>query len=168
MQEIWRDIEGYEGLYQVSNKRRVKSLNYNKSGKEGILKPRKSKDGYLQLQLHKEGECKDYRVHRLVGQTFLENLEGLPEINHKDEDKTNNCVENLEWCSSEYNKNYGTRNKRVSKSLSKPLMCVEINEIFNSAQEAQEQTGIDASSIGKCANHRKYFHTARRLHWQYI
>lgn len=168
MQEIWRDIEGYEGLYQVSNKRRVKSLNYNKSSKEGILKPRKSKDGYLQLQLHKEGECKDYRVHRLVGQTFLENLEGLPEINHKDEDKTNNCVENLEWCSSEYNKNYGTRNKRVSKSLSKPLMCVETNEIFNSAQEAQEQTGIDASSIGKCANHRKYFHTARRLHWQYI
>ena len=168
MQEIWRDIEGYEGLYQVSNMRRIKSLNYNKSGKEGILKLRKDKDGYLQLQLHKEGECKDYKVHRLVGQTFLENLEGLPEINHKDEDKTNNCVENLEWCSSEYNKNYGTRNKRVSKSLSKPLMCVETNEIFNSAQEAQEQTGIDASSIGKCANHRKYFRTARRLHWQYI
>lgn len=168
MQEIWRDIEGYEGLYQVSNMRRVKSLGNEFSRKEKILKPRKSKDGYLQLQLHKEGECKDYRVHRLVGQAFLENPEELPEINHKDEDKINNCVENLEWCSSKYNKNYGTRNKRVSKSLSKPLMCVETNEIFNSAQEAQEQTGIDASSIGKCANHRKYFHTARRLHWQYI
>lgn len=114
--EIWRDITGYEGLYQVSNKGKIKSLHY---GKEKILKPRKVKKGYLSISLHKDNKSRSFRVHRLVGKEFIPNPYNLPQINHIDEIKTNNCVENLEWCSAEYNDNYGTRNERISKSKRK-------------------------------------------------
>lgn len=165
--EIWKDIDGYEGLYQISDKRRIKSLDYRRTGEERVLKPRKTKDGYLHVGLCKEGKIKFYLIHRLIAQTFLENPEGLPEINHKDEDKTNNCAENLEWCSHQYNNNYGTRIERISKSKSIPVMCVETNTIYLSTHDAQRKTGIDAANIGKCANHKKYYHTARRYHWEF-
>lgn len=168
MQEIWRDIEGYEGLYQVSNKRRIKNLNCRGTGKEKILKRQKNTKGYLEVCLSNDGEKKRYRIHRLVAQAFLENPERYSEVNHKDENKTNNCVENLEWCSSKYNSNYGTRNKRISKSHNKLVRCVETGEVFNSCIEAQEKTGIWASSIRACARHKKYYHTAGGFHWQYV
>lgn len=168
MQENWRDVEGYEGLYQISSKRRVKSLNYNRTGKEEIIKQCKDKDGYLQVHLYKEGEYKTCKIHRLVGQAFIPNSEGLPQINHKDEDKTNNCVENLEWCTREYNNNYGTRNERASKSLSKQVMCVETGKVFRSTKEAQKKTGVFSTSIAACARHDKYYYTARRFHWEYV
>ena len=166
--EVWRDIEGYKGIYQVSNKRRVKSLNYRQTGKEGILKQCKNRKGYLCVCLCKDGEQKGHKVHRLVGQAFIPNPDGLPQINHKDEDKTNNCVDNLEWCDNLYNCNFGTRAERFIKSISKPVICVETGEVFISSKEAQEKTGIFATSITACAKHRKHYHTARRLHWQYV
>ena len=118
MDEIWRDIKNYEGLYQVSNKGRVKSLNYNRSGKERILKPRKASNGYLQVGLVKEGERKWYCVHRLVLSTFNPNpdMENL-EVNHLDENKENNMLDNLEWVTHKSNCNHGTRNKRVAEKL---------------------------------------------------
>lgn len=164
MQEIWRDVEGYEGLYQVSNMRRVKSLNYNRSGKERVLKQRKNKWGYLRVVLCKDGDYKNYRTHRLVAQVFIPNPENYPEVNHIDEDKTNNAVDNLEWCSSKYNCNYGTRNEKISR----PVICIETGEVFNSFAEAQKKTGIDASSICKCARHKKRRYTAGRCHWEYV
>lgn len=114
--EIWKDIENYEGLYQVSNKGNVKSLNYMHTGDERLLKPIAISNGYLQVYLYKNGKRKFCKIHRLVASAFLENADKLPQVNHKDEDKTNNNIENLEWCTSQYNCNYGTRGMRISKN----------------------------------------------------
>lgn len=116
MTEIWKDIEGYEGLYQISNWGRVKSLNYNRTGKEGILKPIPTNNGYMIIGLYKNRKPNQYSIHRLVAQAFIPNPDNLPQVNHKDEDKSNNCVWNLEWCTAEYNMNYGTRNERSSEN----------------------------------------------------
>lgn len=111
MEEEWRDIKGYEGLYQVSNLGRVKSLNYKRTRKEWILKPNTINGGYLQIRLNE----KCYLVHRLVAEAFIPNPNNYPCINHKSEIKTQNNVENLEWCTHKYNANYGTVNERRSK-----------------------------------------------------
>ena len=116
-EEIWKDIKGYEGKYMVSNLGRFKSLNYRRTGKEKILEGYPDKDGYLYVQLWKDGKGKNCRINRLVAQAFLENPQNLPEVNHKDEDKTNNRVENLEWCTTQYNIKYGTGIKRRAEKL---------------------------------------------------
>lgn len=119
--EYWRDVPGYQGYYQVSNLGRVKSLERTleyppskaypngviKTLKERIMTPCKDKKGYLFVQLFKCGNFKSNKVHRLVASAFLENPENLPLINHKDENKQNNRLENLEWCTPQYNSNYG-------------------------------------------------------------
>lgn len=125
MQEIWKDIRDYEGLYQISNNGNVKSLgrwvNYKNKGKkwqEGkILKPLVKKGGYLHVGLWKNGKVKFFIVHRLVAQAFIPNPNNLPQVNHKDENKENNVVKNLEYCDAKYNSNYGTRNKRVAEKM---------------------------------------------------
>ena len=120
--EIWRPIiiDGinYTELYEVSNLGRVKSLNYNKTGESKILKPAPSK-GYLTVVLSSQGVKRTYKVHRLVATMFLPNPRHLPQVNHVDEVKTNNCADNLEWCNNKYNHDYGNRNKKVSDTLRK-------------------------------------------------
>lgn len=115
MDEVWKDIEGYEGLYQVSNLGNVRSLNYGRTGEIKLLK--QSTDcGYKRVMLYKDGERERYLVHRLVAMTFIPNPDDLPQVNHKDEDKSNNNVNNLEWCTGEYNMNYGSIKERLSES----------------------------------------------------
>ena len=161
--EIWKDIEGFEGLYQVSNMGRVKSLERTvwNSGKgcyrtvpEKILKADKDGSDYLQVLLYKDGKTKMYKIHRLVAQAFCENQMGYSEVNHIDENKENNRAENLEWCSRSYNCNYGARNKRIAEKKSKPVLAIDkrtglILE-FTSALEAEKQTGINNGNINKC------------------
>ena len=121
IEEIWRTIEGYEGLYEVSNTGKVRSLDRYVKGKgesywlrKGrVLSPTKDRYGYLKVVLHCNGKCKTINVHKLAAQAFLLNPDNLPEINHKDEDKTNNSVDNLEWCDRSYNNTYGTRQDKV-------------------------------------------------------
>ena len=112
MNEAWKDIEGYETLYQVSSQGRVKNIPRNK-----LLKADKTSDGYLRVKLSKDGVAKNFRVHRLVAKAFIDNPSGLEEVNHKDEDKANNKVYNLEWCTREYNQRYGNHdlNMRLTK-----------------------------------------------------
>lgn len=117
MDEVWKDIEGYEGLYQVSNLGRVRSLNYNHTGEIKLLKQDISHNGYKRAMLYKDGKMKRYLVHRLVAMTFISNPDDLPIVNHKDENKTNNNVNNLEWCTYKYNNNYGTKKEKLSKSM---------------------------------------------------
>ena len=165
--EIWKDIEGYQGIYQVSSLGKVKSLNFNHAKKEKILKPFSNKDGYLRVNLCKEGKSKQYLVHRLVAKVFIPNPENKPEVNHKDEDKTNNKVENLEWMTCKENSNHGTRNERMAKSLqnhkqtSKPIYGINIktNERieFPSTAEA-ERNGFNHSHIVDCLKGRLKTH----------
>ena len=111
--EEWKDVENYEGLYQVSNLGRVKSLKDN-NGKprEKIMKQGKTKNGYLRIMLCKNGKRERFLVHRLVANAFIPNPNNFKCVNHKDEDKTNNCVNNLEWCTYQYNNTYGTCQQR--------------------------------------------------------
>ena len=112
----WKDIPGYEGKYQVSNTGEVKSLNYRGSGKTKLLRQSTDKNGYKRVGLFKNGKEKKYRVHRLVAIVFLPNPNDLSQVNHKDENPSNNNVNNLEWCTIAYNNTYGTRNERASES----------------------------------------------------
>ena len=123
--EEFRDIIGYEGKYQVSNLGRIKSLNYNRTGKEQILKLGKNKGGYLQIHFFKDGKLQNYSVHRLVASAFIPNPNNYKEVNHKDENKTNNCTENLEWISHIDNMNYGTRNERAGKAQKGKILSEE-------------------------------------------
>lgn len=111
-EEIWRPVVGYEGLYEVSSYGRVRSLDRydsrNRFRKGRILKLSDNGRGYLIVGLHSNNKVKNFLVHRLVAEAFLPNPENLTEVNHKDEDKSNNCVDNLEWCNRNYNINYGT------------------------------------------------------------
>ena len=151
MDEIWRDIEGYKGLYQISNKGHVKSL-YN--GSERILKLHDNGKGYLRVNLTKENTSKHIRVHRLVARAFIPNPDNLPEINHRDENKKNNCVENLEWITHIDNCNYGTRNERSGYSRSKPILQYsksgEFIREWQGAHEVERVLGIGNSHIIAC------------------
>lgn len=162
--EYWKPIPGYEGLYEISSYGRVKSLarrTNNQYGKtDHILSPgwTHNKQSYLFISLCKDGKRKNYLVHRLVAEAFIPNPGNLPQVNHKDQNRQNNCVDNLEWCDSSYNINYGDRNEKVAKKMSKKvyqydkttgaLLCV-----FNSAMEAEEKVpGVWAQNIGKCCS----------------
>ena len=151
MKEIWKDIEGYEG-YQVSNMGRVRSFKY---GKVRILKPVANKNGYLKVQLYKNNSLKTIFIHRLVAMAFIPNPNNLPQVNHKDEDKTNNIVSNLEWCDAKYNSNYGTARKRMIEKIQKVVIQIDKNtnviiNIFPSLMEAERQTGYNHGHICKC------------------
>ena len=165
MKEEWRDIKGFEGKYMVSNIGKVKSLNYRHTGKEGILKGRDNGLGYLYVQLYKEGKVNYPLVHRLVATAFLDNPEGYTELNHLDEDKTNNCVENLEYCSRSYNINYGTRNKKISK----PVFSVDKESglimYWESIMEAERCTGINSGNITQCCQGKRK--SAGNHYWFY-
>lgn len=175
--EVWRDIEGYTGLYQVSSWGRVKSLErmrwcgnggYYKM-QERILKPSKNKK-YLRVYLYKEGAYKWYLIHRLVAKAFLPNPSNLPIINHKDENKLNNNVNNLEWCSYSYNNSYNNRAKKVGEKRGKAVVGVHIvtgeKVFFSSTHEAERQIGIDQTSICKCCNGKQK--TAKGFYWHYL
>ena len=160
--ETWKAIAGYEGLYEVSDMGRVKSLKF---GKERILKPEKNNCGYLQVVLYKDGQKKIPSVHRLVAKAFIPNPNNLETVNHKDEDKTNNEISNLEWMSIKDNNNYGTRSKRASetqindKNKSKVVQMFDrqgnLLKTFPSTNEAERVTGIYKSCISECCNGKK-------------
>ena len=160
MREIWKDIKDYEGLYQVSNWGRVKSLGNGKTHKTPrIMKINKQKNGYYRVILTKDGVEKNKSVHRLVATAFLENPENLPCVNHKDENPSNNNVSNLEFCDQKYNINYGNRNKKVSNKmtngkLSKPVLQFTPTGDFirewPSTREIERQLGFDHSAVGRC------------------
>ncbi len=125
MKEIWKDVQGYEGLYQVSNFGKVKSFRASaKFGKpeEMLLKPSLINSGYYVVTLYKEKEKHKFQIHRLVADTFIPNPLCLPCVNHKDENKLNNNVDNLEWCTYQYNNNYGTARIRASETKANPVI----------------------------------------------
>lgn len=152
MEEIWKDIEGYEGLYQVSNTGKVRSLNYGRTGKVKELVPTPTRNGYLQVTLCENGEKKPFRVHRLVAQAFLPNPDNLPVINHLDEVKHNNHVSNLEWTTQKENllySNVGWSGRPVMQFTKSGLAIIRE---YKSAREASRHTGVYQSDISSCCS----------------
>ena len=196
MKEIWRDIQGYEGYYQVSNRGRVKSLeridNNNHKVKEKILKMVSDKDGYLIINLYKNGKHKTCRIHRLVANAFLENPNNYPQINHLDENPKNNHVNNLNWCTAKQNNNHGKHNEKVSNALKgKPkekqhilklrennpnkrkIICITTNETFDFIADGARKYNISSSDIVKCCKGKhksagKHPITKDKLIWKYL
>ena len=182
--EIWKNVKDYEEFYQVSNLGRVKSLArdvYYQNGtihriKEKILAPALNNCGYANVNLCKNGKMKNITVHRLVAEAFLPNPENKSQINHKNEVKTDNVVENLEWCDAFYNVNYGTRTQRQKQTFKdnwksgknkriKKVFCVELNKTYDCAKSAQEELGVNRRSIGYvCRGERN---TAGGFHWKF-
>ena len=186
--EEWKDIKGYEGLYQISNLGRVKSLSRIDSRghklNEKILKPKIRGYGYKAVMLSKNNIHKLYYIHRLVAEAFIPNPDNLPCVNHIDENKNNNCIENLEWCTRKYNTNYGTRSKRQSEKMkgkytgsnhpqARKIKCITTGEIFITIKEACEKYKIKQPSITACCKGKiksagKHPITGEKLVWKYI
>ena len=146
MKEIWKDIKGYEGLYQVSNLGRVKRITTGR-----VLKPLKHANGYLMVKLSKNSIVYTKTVHRLVAEAFIPNPEHKSEINHIDENKTNNNVSNLEWMTRTENINHGTRTERMSKTQSIPIIAINIktgeSKEFYGTNECARQLGLTHGNI---------------------
>jgi hypothetical protein len=151
MIEVWIYIENYPD-YMISNMGRVKSLKF---GKEKIMSPRYSGNGHLKITLTNNEGKKDFLVHRLVATYFLPNPNNLPEVNHKDEVKTNNCVENLEWCDRKYNANYGNNAPKIV--LRKPVIQYSLDgymlKVWDSMTDAVKL--FNAKKITECCQGKR-------------
>lgn len=176
MQTTWKPIPGYE-CYEVSDRGEVRSLDhFVKMDMKGtpcislrpgrILNPAKDSSGYLGVVLSRpDGKRKTVRVHRLVAQAFLPNPEGLPQVNHKDEDKTNNAVSNLEWCTAKANSAYGTRPGRLSTKVAKYSKDGKLLDVFSSVSLAAKDAGCHYTSIIHCC--KGQCKTCRGFVWRY-
>lgn len=153
--EIWKTVPEYEGLYEVSNYGRVRSLDridsIGRKRKGRILKAADNGDGYYVVNLSKNNKQHMYLVHRLVAEVFIPNPNNLPCINHKDENTMNNFPGNLEWCDKRYNNNYGTKNIRAAEKLGRPILQLTPDGVvvmrWNSAKECQRKTGMSQGYI---------------------
>lgn len=167
--EIWKDILNYEGRYQASNLGRIKSLNFNGTGKEKIMRPRTG-NRYYMIALWKNGKRKDLLLHRVIAETFIENKENKPFVNHKDENCFNNSVDNLMWCTHKENMNWGTRNKRIAKGNSIKVNQYDKNGNFirqwNSINEFYTENNIaKTGSVYMCCKGKQK--TAYGYIWKY-
>lgn len=163
--EIWKSIKGYEGDYEVSNLGRVKSVDriklvkdpksnreYYRHFPESIKTTSHDPKGYVIVSLKSSGKHSRHRMHRLVAEAFIPNPGNLPQVNHKDENKDNNSVDNLEWCTNEYNGKYGTRIQRISekrrgKSTHNAIRVIIDNVYYPSLTKAGEALGVCENTI---------------------
>lgn len=189
MSEIWKDIPGYEGSYQVSNYGKVKSLNReitaggaikNRAVRERILKQGRNSKGYYHFVVSKNGETKIIRTHRIIAKLFIPNPSGFSEVNHKNETKSNNSAANLEWCNRQFNLQYGTGRKRLSNTLkgrkrpdlagekcaSSKLKDFQVIAIYfdkRKYKEISKEYGIVFSCISKIKHKKAWNHLVDKL-----
>ena len=174
--EIWRWVDGYEGLYMVSSHGNVMSAPTAITKSDGtivhidgrMLSSGLNKKGYPSVSLTKDGVAKTIVVHRLVAKAFIPNKYEYDCVNHIDEDKTNNTVGNLEWCDVYYNNNYGTRNERISRKTGKPVLMMKKDSVireYPSVSAAYDLTGISPGHISECCNGKRG--SAGGYQWKY-
>ena len=174
---IWRNVVGYDGLYEVSSDGVVRSLPRVCHKMEGkvlkeyiylgkVLTPSSDRKGYQKVKLYKDGKGKVKFVHRLVLEAFRSNHQRLPQINHINEDKSDNRLCNLEWCSASYNVNYGKRNKALEKPVEQMTKDMVVIGVFKSTCEASRKTGVKQTNISQnCLGKRK---SAGGYIWHYL
>lgn len=176
MEEQWKPIEGYEGIYEVSSIGRVRSLDrYDRRGifrKSQIIKTKRHPEGYRSVSLWSDGKQTPLLVHRLVAQAFLPNPDNLPDVNHKDEDKTNNRADNLEWCTKEYNCNYGQHHEKQKAALAHWMHRVTQLTLdgqpvatYPSVSAAARAVGVTCKAIRLCIS-GKHKH-CKGYQWRY-
>lgn len=179
IKEEWRDIQGYDGIYQVSNLGRVKSLsriNYaNHHQKERILVPVDHGKIYLFVHLSKGKKVKQTLIHRLVANAFLPNPDNKPQVNHLDEDKTNNRVDNLEWCTSQENVTYGhrienswktrTKNNKRGRQVKKISLSGKVLKVYSTVTCAAEENGVTSPAIASAIGRNG---TSAGYKWRYV
>lgn len=170
MKEIWKPIKGYEGLYEVSNLGRIKSLNAYNHNIEKIMSCPLHHSGYKIVSLKVNGKSKTFNIHRLVAETFIPNPYNLPCINHINEIKTDNRIENLEWCTYKYNCNYGSRNKKIGCHSRRKVNQYDLEGNFvktwNSISEACQQLNCFSSGIVLCCQGKHS--NCKGFIWRYI
>lgn len=169
MEEIWKNITDLNGYYQVSNKGNVRSITCNRC-KGVVLKQQLSKKGYNRIRVGlPAGEKFSFSVHRLVAKSFIPNPNNLPQVNHKNGIKTDNRVENLEWCTRSYNVNYGSRIEKQRKALIKPVVAYskayEFVKEFDSLVDASKFAKVDATNISRAC--RKEGRISGGYLWKY-
>lgn len=175
MEELWKDINEYEN-YQISNFGNVKSKRYWVGNryvyKDKLLKPSLSSSGYQQVVLCKNGKTKNHFIHRLVANHFLENTNNSEEINHIDENKQNNNVNNLEWCDHKYNMNYGKIKNKISNSHKKKVAKYNNNgdliKIYESIEMAANENNTKSTNIVQCCKHKDKYKTCKGYVWKYV
>lgn len=170
MDEIWKPVNGYEGLYEVSNIGRVRSLK-RKSTKGRVLKLQSDKDGYKTVNLSRNNISKVLRVHRLVAMAFIENTDSTKNIiNHKNEDKGDNRVENLEWCDSLYNTRYNGAVKRRGIKQRVPIIAVKdgVEFYFTGITEAAKKLGVSQGNICGCLKGKYRRKTLKGYSFRYV
>lgn len=181
MEEVWKNIEGYEGRYQVSNLGNVLSLNYRNHGYAKQLTPKCNNNGRLWVELFADKKRKPFLIHRLVAAAFIPNLEGHPQINHKDENPKNNRVENLEWCTQEYNIQYyldrhpaekrkprTSTNKygvRLTLTIEQMTLTGEVVRRWDNSRQVAKELGWSDWSISECCRGKRK--TAHGYIWRY-
>lgn len=175
--EIWKEVKEYEGLYEVSNLGRVRSLDKIISDRKGrnyfrkgqIIKPQKDSGGYNKIKLSNTNNIRQMSIHRLVAEAFIPNPDNLPCVNHKNEVKTDNRVENLEWCTPKYNTNYGTCIERGHKKLSKSVLQYTLDGTliaeYPSIRGIEKEKGFYNTNISACC--RGKIKTAHGYIWRY-
>ena len=186
MEEIWKDIEGYEGIYEVSNLGRVRSLDHkarhvSRMGREfevtykgRIRKQVPNENGYPIVMVKKDGKAHALKVHQLVAKAFIPNPDNLPFINHKDENPSNNRADNLEWCTHEYNVRYGTAIMRIRDTQLKRANAVlqldmdgNVLGKFLSLERAAEAMGCSTQLIKRVCDNKPHCYTAKGYRWQW-
>lgn len=161
--EVWKDIKGYPN-YQISNLGRVWSKK-----RQIYLSPNKNQKGYLSVYLYAiNGKQKRELIHRLVALAFIDNPNNYPCVNHKDENKNNNTITNLEWCSYSYNSNYGACAERIGKANSKAIRCIETGVIYASGKECANALGSTPDIVSKVLNGKSRCKTVKGYHIEFV